>query len=384
MDTNDDSLAERRGQHWWDLRRKLQQVMLNPASGANFLYVQDRVVEDFLDHLEAVKDKDGYVENIQTELFSLSLEVLGEICYGTRLNSFQNGIPEVRSALKTTFDCLNESLRGIPTFLLFRTPMYQRFEDATKTLQTFYTQNFESCLQRSKESSEFKNIIPNLLLNHKNISLKELCSTISSLFTAGTESTTNTLSFALYHLASHPEKQEKLWHEINRFVPEFPTAKQSELVKPPYLTACVKESFRMVYPTLAGPHRILDRDINISGYCIPKGVHVVCQNALMCRMEEYFENADDYVPERWLRRHNPPSAKFSHGETVDMRPFVVLPFGHGLRSCIGRRFAEQQIYLVIAKMLQRYKLVYDGEEILVKEKIFTAPDRPIRLKLVPR
>ena len=62
----------------------------------------------------------------------------------------------------------------------------------------------------------------------------------------------------------------------------------------------------------------------------------------MCLLEEHCEQADRYLPERWLK---------DEGDTL--RPdnnFVMLPFGYGSRMCIGRRFAEQEIYLAVVKV----------------------------------
>lgn len=62
----------------------------------------------------------------------------------------------------------------------------------------------------------------------------------------------------------------------------------------------------------------------------------------ICRDQKYFDRADEFLPERWLK----------HGSNV-LKPapnFVMLPFGYGARMCIGRRFAEQEIYLALAKV----------------------------------
>ena len=48
-----------------------------------------------------------------------------------------------------------------------------------------------------------------------------------------------------------------------------------------------------------------------------------------CRSEKYFERANEFLPERWLRDENPTG--FKH------HPFASLPFGYGTRSCIGKR-----------------------------------------------
>lgn len=61
------------------------------------------------------------------------------------------------------------------------------------------------------------------------------------------------------------------------------------------------------------------------------------------RDERYFCNAQEFLPERW-NRHSSPN------DNMVMNHFATLPFGHGRRSCIGRRLAETQIYILLFKV----------------------------------
>lgn len=56
---------------------------------------------------------------------------------------------------------------------------------------------------------------------------------------------------------------------------------------------------------------------------------------------QYFSEVDEFVPERWLRE-NAEKYKLNN-------PFVYVPFGFGPRSCIGRRFAELELDVMLAR-----------------------------------
>lgn len=60
-----------------------------------------------------------------------------------------------------------------------------------------------------------------------------------------------------------------------------------------------------------------------------------------CRLEKNFPEPLKFIPERWLR-----SAKKEN----NFHPYLVLPFGHGMRSCIARRFAEQNILVALIRV----------------------------------
>lgn len=65
-----------------------------------------------------------------------------------------------------------------------------------------------------------------------------------------------------------------------------------------------------------------------------------------CRLEKYFKNPLKFIPERWLKNHSE--------KEVNVSPYLVLPFGHGMRSCIARRFAEQNMLITLLRV-SRFK-----------------------------
>lgn len=69
--------------------------------------------------------------------------------------------------------------------------------------------------------------------------------------------------------------------------------------------------------------------------------HLVVSN-----IEEYVEEPNKFIPERWLHS--------SHLECPvkqeKIHPFIALPFGFGRRSCLGRRFAEVELNILLAKV----------------------------------
>jgi ecdysone 20-monooxygenase len=67
---------------------------------------------------------------------------------------------------------------------------------------------------------------------------------------------------------------------------------------------------------------------------------VLCHTWLACQEETNFASADEFLPERWLQ----------NGELSRTSPFLVIPFGFGRRVCPGKRFAEQQMHLALAKV----------------------------------
>lgn len=75
---------------------------------------------------------------------------------------------------------------------------------------------------------------------------------------------------------------------------------------------------------------------------------VVTQNQVICRLPEYFDEPNSFIPERWLRDSNNIMDQTTREKSVN--PYMVLPFGHGPRSCIARRFAEQNLQVLLLRV----------------------------------
>lgn len=109
-----------------------------------------------------------------------------------------------------------------------------------------------------------------------------------------------------------------------------------------------------------------------------------------CRMEKYFHDPLKFLPERWL--------KSSDQKQDSINPFLVLPFGHGSRSCVARRLAQQNLllfllrvsssicfssfdFLNIFQLMRNFKVEWRGEPHLeVKTRGINEPASKITLK----
>uniref|UniRef100_T1H2T4 Cytochrome P450 n=1 Tax=Megaselia scalaris TaxID=36166 RepID=T1H2T4_MEGSC len=99
-----------------------------------------------------------------------------------------------------------------------------------------------------------------------------------------------------------------------------------------------------------------------------KHTNVVTQNMIACRLEKNFVDALSFKPERWLNRKN------------SINPYLVLPFGHGMRACIARRMAEQNILIV-----RNYEIKWIGRnDMNVRTVLINKPDKPVNVILKSR
>ncbi|XP_035225575.1 probable cytochrome P450 12a4, mitochondrial, partial [Stegodyphus dumicola] len=185
--------------------------------------------------------------------------------------------------------------------------------------------------------------------------------------------TSNTIGFFFYHLAKNPDKQQILYEEIKKLLPN-----KNDKITPAifgelrYLKSCLKEAIRLD-PIVRGNARTLDHDVVICGYRIPANTMIFCILHVIYRDEKYFKDADQYKPERWLNK-----------EEKLTNPYAFLPFGTGVRSCIGRRLAELEMICIATEIIRNFKVEYHYEDIDMYTRMVNCPDRPLKFTFIER
>jgi cytochrome P450 len=169
------------------------------------------------------------------------------------------------------------------------------------------------------------------------------------LFTAGTETTSNSVSWFCLYLAAHPEIQAKLHDQIDTQIGpnRLPSLADREVMT--YFEAATLELLRISSIISIGIFRSTLTEIEFHGYRIPKDTMVV-MNLYACNHdEEYWGDPEVYRPERFL---SPDGERI-----IKHEPFMA--FGAGKRVCPGEQFALYEIFLVMTMILQRFTISPD-------------------------
>ena len=208
---------------------------------------------------------------------------------------------------------------------------------------------------------------------------RQLRDELMTLILAGHETTALALSWTLYLLAGNPQVEEKLVAELNGVLARRPP-EAGDLTLMPYLAAVVKESLRL-YPPAFAIARIAVNDCEIGSYRIPAGASVVMSQWVMHRDARFFHNPEAFIPERWLP--NAGMDEQTNGRSIPR--FAYFPFGGGPRTCIGSSFATVEASLILATILQKFKLTLVPEHrVVVSSAITLRPKYGIRMIVANR
>jgi len=189
---------------------------------------------------------------------------------------------------------------------------------------------------------------------------------------AAHDTTTSTLTSMSYELAKHPEWQDRVRAESIALGIDHPSFE--ELDKLTSLTRVMKETLRR-YPPLPVIPRMLTRSVTYKDYELPEGAMVIVSPIFTHHMEEWWPNPFTFDPDR-----------FSPERAEDQRhTHSWIPFGGGPHLCIGYRFAETQIRLIMHQLVRRYRWsVADGYDMPVQQAPISKPrdGLPIRLESI--
>jgi cytochrome P450 len=193
------------------------------------------------------------------------------------------------------------------------------------------------------------------------------------LMMAAHDTTTSTLTSLSWELARHPEWQERVREESRAFGNPHPA--YDDLDRLEALTWCMQETLRR-YPPLPVIPRTALRDFEWDGYRIPAGTMVVVSPIHSHYLEEWWDEPGRFDPERFA------PARAEH----QRHTHSWIPFGGGTHMCLGRRFAEAQVRLVMHQLVRRQRWsVPHGYEMPVRQAPISRPldGLPIDLEPLP-
>jgi cytochrome P450 len=156
----------------------------------------------------------------------------------------------------------------------------------------------------------------------------ELRDELVTLLLAGHETTATSVAWAVERLVRHPDKLARLVAEIDE---------GRDGAGESYMTAVVNETLR-VRPVVPIVARMLMAELEVDGYRLPAGTRVTPSIYLTNRNARVYEQPARFAPERFM----------------DSAPdtFAWIPFGGGIRRCIGASFAQLEMRLMLATMLR--------------------------------
>jgi cytochrome P450 len=344
---------------FWLKQRRIAQPAFHRE---RLLYLVERMVDltsQLLQHWQVLKS--------QQQTFDLAAEMMKLTSAIAAQSLLSSDVSKLVGSIVRDVAILNEStIKKIATPFIFRaplwvpTPLNVRFTLTRRRLNTIIFQIINS---RRVAQVRHDDLLQMLMETRdeetgETMSDQQLRDEILTLFIAGSETSSNALTWALYLLWQHPEIREKVAREVQVVLSDrLPTVADLPALK--YTQQVIQETMRLYPPAWLLGRQAIAND-TIDGYHIPKGAQIYISTYVLHRHPDLWNSPDTFDPDRFT----PENIKNRH-------KFAYIPFGSGPRFCIGNNFAIMEMTVALAMIVREFRLRPVSPAPIVMEPLIT-------------
>ena len=323
---------------YWQEMRQLAQPAFSPSRIDELTEMMATRADSLVDSWEH-----GDVRDIEVEMATVTVEIIVDAMFGTELG------PERTRTVQENLEPLGRRFEPDPRRAIvpdwLPTSENRQYHAAIETLEGVID---DVVAERRRDGIEGDDLL-SILLRAKDdgqIGDKQVRDEAMTMLLAGHDTTALTLTYALYLLSEHPEAEQRLQAEVDEVL-DGNRPGMTDIPNLEYTRWVLDEAMRL-YPPVYTMFRQPTEEVDLGGYTVPEGSLVMLPQWAIHRDPTYFDEPEQFRPERWESPSNPD--------------FAYFPFGAGPRSCIGKRFSLVEATMVLSTIADRWPLdrVDDG------------------------
>jgi cytochrome P450 family 2 subfamily U polypeptide 1 len=323
-----------------------------------------------LTEVESISDyilkQNGESFNPRELVYLSTTNIIMMILFGRR-RDYNLGMSELAMEIKRTTDSINPALDVAPIlrFVPFHRNKLREHVESHKTYMKLLRKEIAMSLEDGADDCFVRRYYER---EGKDYDVEQLIHSIRDLAGAGTDTTANTILWALAILANNPDVQDRIREEIDLVVPRDRLPSMHDQSKMPFVDATTLEIMRWkTLVPLSLPHMTLG-DTSVGNYFIPTGA-LVLVNLHAANMDpKVFKDPEVFRPERFLD---------NDGRVIGRES--VISFSLGKRSCLGEILARAELFHILTGLVQRFIIRPPEGQSTVDEK----PIEPVSLIMAP-
>ncbi len=350
----------------WRRQRRMLQPALSARALPRYVPVMAEETLRMLENWERRLRRGAWLD-AKSELRGLTQNIIARSLFGGEIGERAERLGRAMADVGVYID---RSMRA-PIFLPPRvpTPGNLRFRRAVRTIDAALM----GFVRKRREDGDPGGDLLSLLLRARDpetgaeMSARQIRDELVTIFVAGHETATNTLSWALYLLSRYPEAQRRLSEEAERVIGAG-TPCRADLDRLDQTEMFLKEVLRL-YPPAWMLIREPRREVEIGGFRVPAGASLLISPYVTHHRADVWENPEGFDPER-----------FSPARASGRHRFAWIPFGAGPRICVGQAFAMAEMKLVLALVSSRCPLeLLAGPPVVPDPKLTLEPRGALRM-----
>ena len=361
----------------WKRQRKLMQPAFHRQRLVEFAETMVDCTRDHLDGWDrqlATDDGGAPVVDIHEEMMRLTFRVVGKTLFSVDLAGDSREFGEALTIATDYVSRRTETVLKLPTWL--PTPANHRFRRARGALDRVVTRMIAERRAAPEGHADLMDMLMRATdeTGTERMNDQQLRDEVMTLVAAGHETTSNALTWTLMLLGRHPAVERKLHAELTRAL-EGRAPGFADLEALQYTEQVLHESMRLFPPVwMVERVALADDQLGEPAYDIPAGTIVGVCTWTLHRRPSLWPNPEAFDPERFTP------------ERVAARPrYAYVPFAAGPRTCIGNAFAMMEAKLLLASIVQRYRLeLVPGQTITPDPGVTLRPKGAVKMRLIRR
>ncbi|NWT82087.1 CP2DR protein, partial [Lanius ludovicianus] len=377
-------VVARYGHVWKEQRRFALSTLRNFGMGKKSL--EERVVEEAGFLCSAIKSEEGKSFNIHILLNNAVCNIICTIVFGDRFDygdeTFKKLSQLLQNSLNQETGFLPQLLNVVPILVhipglpqkVFRG--LKEFMDFIDVVVDKHMKTWDPAHTRDLTDVFLKEMEKGKTAEENGFHYNNLRLVTADLFTAGSETSSTTLRWALLYMLLYPEIQSKVQAEIDKVIGRERPPSMMDQASMPYTNAVIHEVQRYGDIVPVGLPHMTYRDTELQGFFIPKGTTIITNLSSVLKDETVWEKPQEFYPEHFL------DAK---GQFV--KPEAFMPFSAGRRVCLGEQLARMELFLFFTSLLQKFTFVLPEDQPRPREDshfaLINSP-HPYMLRALPR
>ena len=358
---------------FWRRQRRLAAPAFHRKRIADFSTTMTAATDTMLQSWHALA-KDGRSLDINEAMMHLTLEIVGKTLFSIDLTREADTVGDA-------FSAVNEEIAHLTSIPFADIGLKIPFLPSTRRVNkhtAVLTDIVHGIIQERRQLGlETEDLLGMLMAARdeetgEGMSDQQLHDEVMTIMLAGHETTAVSLAWTFYLLSEHPEVLAELEAEVDGVLNgRLPTIDDVPTLT--YTTMVIEESMRL-YPPAYAIARWGNEEDEVGGYYVPKNAVVTMSPYVTHRHPEFWDAPERFDPQR-----------FTPEQKAERPRFAYLPFGGGPRQCIGNSFAMTEAILLLASIVQRYRLsLVPGTKVELEPLITLRPKGKLLMTLIER
>nr|AMZ03396.1 cytochrome P450 CYP71AT86 [Plectranthus barbatus] len=340
--------------HWREVRKITTTHLFSPTKIQSFHHLRQDEISRVVAKISSFASA-REVFNFSELARAVSSNLICRIAFGKRydedgeeMRRFYALLHEVQTLMATFF--VSDYFPGLK-WVDKVAGLVSRLDSTCEKLDCFYRELIDEHLDRNRKEVAVEEDVLDVLLRLKEekscsieLTWDHIKALLMNIFIAATESTAVSMVWVMTALMKEPQIMHKVQSEIRSSTGRKGKVEEDDLPKLHYLKAVIYETMRLYPPApLLVPRESMER-CSLDGFEVPPKTVVYINAWAIARDPEYWENPDEFVPERFLNSNL----------DVKGQDFEIIPFGSGRRICPGISMGLVDLSLIIGNLLKSF------------------------------